>query len=151
MALVPMACLPPLPTPTSPQGRVARAALGISPAPDSVAKAFGVTSGVVIQAVDPGGAAERAGLLGNRRGLRGVVAGERCIGCRERPSAGGGASAPVPREMRPQLPPIRSARAAPLCRHWQATSSWPLAAAAWPPCSTCPLCSTSVPRVRIWR
>lgn len=66
------------------QGRVARASLGIQPAPEGVARALGIAQpGLLVQAVTPGSAADRAGLLGNRRELRGVVAGDLIV------SAGG--------------------------------------------------------------
>eukprot|EP00887_Chlorella_sp_A99_P006648 scaffold3.g6648.t1 len=65
-------------------GRVARASLGIQPAPEGVARALGIAQpGLLVQAVTPGSAADRAGLLGNRRELRGVVAGDLIV------SAGG--------------------------------------------------------------
>ena len=57
-------------------GAVRRAALGIQPAPDPVARAFKVSEGVLIQAIDPGSPAAAAGLLPTRRGLGGVVAGD---------------------------------------------------------------------------
>jgi len=57
-------------------GSVSRAALGITPAPDPVARALGVSDGVLIQGVDPGSAAQQAGLLATRRGLGGIVAGD---------------------------------------------------------------------------
>ena len=59
------------------KGRVQRASLGVQPATEVVARAFNITSGgVLVQAVDPGSPADTAGLLGNRRGLRGVLVGD---------------------------------------------------------------------------
>ena len=57
-------------------GRVERASLGILPATDNVARALDVSAGVLIQSVDSNGPAASAGLLGNRRGLGGVVRGD---------------------------------------------------------------------------
>lgn len=61
-------------------GSVQRAALGIQPAPDPVARSLRVSEGVMIQIVDPGSAAQRAGLLPIRRGLGGIVAGDVIVG-----------------------------------------------------------------------
>lgn len=56
-------------------GAVQRASLGFQPAPDPIARAFKISSGVLIQTADPKGAAVAAGLLPTRRGLGGIVAG----------------------------------------------------------------------------
>lgn len=45
-------------------------------APDPVARALNVSEGAMIQVVDQGSGAAAAGLLGTRRGLGGIVAGE---------------------------------------------------------------------------
>ena len=57
-------------------GRVRRASLGVQPAPDPVARALKVSQGVLIQTLDPGGPADKAGLLATRRGLSGIVTGD---------------------------------------------------------------------------
>jgi S1-C subfamily serine protease len=57
-------------------GRVTRASLGIQPSPDPVARAFGVSDGVMIQSLVEKGPAASAGLLPTRRALGGVVAGD---------------------------------------------------------------------------
>ncbi|KAI3436238.1 hypothetical protein D9Q98_002292 [Chlorella vulgaris] len=57
-------------------GAVQRASLGFQPAPDPIARAFKISSGVLIQTADPKGAAVAAGLLPTRRGLGGIVAGD---------------------------------------------------------------------------
>ena len=56
-------------------GRVIRPGLGVSLAPDSVARALGV-KGVVILAVGPGSSAERAGLRGSQQSWGGFVPGD---------------------------------------------------------------------------
>ena len=45
-------------------------------APERVAQALNVKNGVLIQSIEPGSPAERAGLLPTRRGISGVVAGD---------------------------------------------------------------------------
>lgn len=57
-------------------GAVTRASLGVQPATDPVARALSVSSGVLIQSMDPNGPAAKAGLLATRRGLGGIVAGD---------------------------------------------------------------------------
>lgn len=43
---------------------------------DQVARALRVSTGAMVQSVTPGSAAAKAGLLGTRRGLTGIVAGD---------------------------------------------------------------------------
>lgn len=57
-------------------GRVVRAALGVLPATDPIARALNVSQGVLIQSLDPRGPAAKAGLLATRRGMGGVLAGD---------------------------------------------------------------------------
>mmetsp|Transcript_16801 Transcript_16801/g.46940 ORF Transcript_16801/g.46940 Transcript_16801/m.46940 type:complete len:428 (-) Transcript_16801:2381-3664(-) len=57
-------------------GRVVQPSLKLQVAPERVAQALNVKNGVLIQSVEPGSPAERAGLLPTRRGLSGVVAGD---------------------------------------------------------------------------
>ena len=44
-------------------------------APDQVSRALKVTEGVLIQSLDEGSPAAKAGLLATRRGLGGIIAG----------------------------------------------------------------------------
>jgi S1-C subfamily serine protease len=55
---------------------VLRANLGVTVAPESVARQLRVEEGAMIQAVSPGSPAEKAGLLPTRRGLGGILAGD---------------------------------------------------------------------------
>ena len=57
--------------------QVATPSLGLTFAPDSIARSLKATpgSGALIQAVDSRGAAAKAGLLATRRGLSGILAG----------------------------------------------------------------------------
>jgi S1-C subfamily serine protease len=61
-------------------GQVLRAALGVQPATDPVARAFNVGDGVLVQTVFEGSAAAAAGLLPTRRSLGGIVAGDVIVG-----------------------------------------------------------------------
>lgn len=57
-------------------GRVNRASLRAQVADAGVASALGVRSGALLQSVEAGGAAARAGLQATRRGLTGIVPGD---------------------------------------------------------------------------
>ena len=61
-------------------GKVTRASLGVTPATDNIARAFKVSEGVLLAAVDPTGPAAAAGLLATRRGFAGVLAGDVIVG-----------------------------------------------------------------------
>lgn len=61
-------------------GRVLRPTLGIQAAPDQVSRALKVTEGVLIQSLDEGSPAAKAGLLATRRGLGGIIAGDIVVG-----------------------------------------------------------------------
>jgi S1-C subfamily serine protease len=50
--------------------------LGVAFASPGVATSLKVSEGALIQTVDPSGPAAKAGLLGTRRGLSGIVAGD---------------------------------------------------------------------------
>ena len=57
-------------------GQLIRPSLNITLAPESIAAQLRVKGGALVQAVEPGSAAERAGLLPTRRGLGGIVTGD---------------------------------------------------------------------------
>ncbi|PNH07229.1 Protease Do-like 8, chloroplastic [Tetrabaena socialis] len=57
-------------------GRVSRPSLEVQIANDGVAQRLKVGRGALIQAVTPGGAGDKAGLLPTRRGLSGIVTGD---------------------------------------------------------------------------
>jgi len=57
-------------------GSVVRPSLGVQIATDTIAARLQVTRGALIQAVQPGSAAQKAGLLATRRGLGGIVPGD---------------------------------------------------------------------------
>ena len=57
-------------------GFVKRASLGLTAAPDPVARSLNVSSGVLIQTIDPNGPAAMAGLQATRRGIGGIIAGD---------------------------------------------------------------------------
>ncbi|WIA08671.1 hypothetical protein OEZ85_008098 [Tetradesmus obliquus] len=71
-------------------GRVLRPSLGVQVASDAIAQKLKVTSGALLSAVDPDGAAAAAGLLATRRGLGGVVAGDVIIALNGRQVLNGG-------------------------------------------------------------
>eukprot|EP00882_Tetradesmus_deserticola_P026147 GHRQ01028791.1.p1 GENE.GHRQ01028791.1~~GHRQ01028791.1.p1 ORF type:complete len:164 (-),score=22.16 GHRQ01028791.1:189-680(-) len=59
-------------------------------AADAIAQKLKVTSGALLSAVDPDGAAAAAGLLATRRGLGGVAAGDVIVGLNGRQVLNGG-------------------------------------------------------------
>jgi len=61
-------------------GVVTRPSLNISLAPESIAAQLRVKGGALVQAVEAGSAAQRAGLLATRRGLGGIVTGDVMVG-----------------------------------------------------------------------
>ncbi|KXZ45340.1 hypothetical protein GPECTOR_56g437 [Gonium pectorale] len=71
-------------------GKVVRPSLDAQIATDSVAQRLNVGRGALIQAITPGGAAEKAGLLPTRRGLSGIITGDVIQALNERPINSGG-------------------------------------------------------------
>ncbi len=62
------------------RGQVARAGLGVQVASQAVALKLQVTKGALVAALEPDGAAAKAGLLPTRRGLSGIIAGDVILG-----------------------------------------------------------------------
>ena len=65
-------------------GKVQRANLGLTPAPDPVTRSLNVSEGVLIQTIDPDGPAAKAGLQATRRGLTGIMTGDVIVGLKSR-------------------------------------------------------------------